>query len=80
MVAFLFLLALGSMTDADDRCTIASPGSHPSPGGVTSLWPLHDTTCGPELVPAFTNPLVIASAALCLALVAASSYRRWRHD
>jgi hypothetical protein len=64
-----------SLADAEDRCAIASPDTygydHPlSSAGTQSLWPLHDTTCGPDLVPAFVNPLVVALAVLCLMLVA----------
>jgi hypothetical protein len=63
-----------SMADAEDRCRIASPGTydpdraHPS-ASVQSLWPLHDTTCGHELVPGFVNPLVVAGTMLCLTFV-----------
>ena len=57
------------MTDADSRCVIASgAGRGGATGGSWSLWPLHDTTCGPDLVPAFVNPLVVASAAVCVGL------------
>jgi hypothetical protein len=64
-----------SMADAEDRCAIASPDTygydHPlSPTRVQSLWPLQDTSCGPDLVPAFVNPLAVALAVLCLTLVA----------
>ncbi|MDI6104098.1 hypothetical protein QLQ12_36455 [Actinoplanes sp. NEAU-A12] len=71
------------MTDAEDRCVIASRTAvgyeHPvSSVGATSLWPLHDTTCGPDLVPAFVNPLVVTLALLCLTLVVVTAAARVR--
>jgi hypothetical protein len=33
------------------------------------MWPPHDTTCGPDLVPGFVNPLVAGSVALFTASV-----------
>jgi hypothetical protein len=71
------------MTDAEDRCVIASRNAfgyeHPlSSAGATSLWPLHDTTCGPDLVPAFINPLVVALSVLCLTLVVVTAAARAR--
>ncbi|HWS38853.1 MAG TPA: hypothetical protein VN408_39700 [Actinoplanes sp.] len=77
-----------SMTDADDRCALASRNASsyehpfsPSSDGAMSLWPLRDTTCGPDLVPAFLNPLVVALAVLCLTLAvvtAAATAKRVR--
>ncbi|MFC0507812.1 hypothetical protein [Micromonospora costi] len=63
----------GLITDADDRCALRRPEGydyrHGGPaGGSHSMWPLHDTTCGPDLVPGFVNPLVAGSAVLFLAL------------
>jgi hypothetical protein len=71
------------MTDAEDRCVIASRNAFGSEqplssAGATSLWPLHDTTCGPDLVPAFINPLVVTSAVLCLTLVVVTAVVRVR--
>ncbi len=62
------------LTDHDDRCAIARPDLYPyeyegPQGGTTSMWPLHDTTCGPDLVPDFVNPLVAGAVLLFLALV-----------
>lgn len=64
----------GAWTDPDDRCALVRPDlyayGHRGPeGGSLSLWPLHDTTCGPELVPGFVNPLVAGSVALFVASV-----------
>ncbi|MFG2063504.1 hypothetical protein ACGFIK_19030 [Micromonospora sp. NPDC048871] len=63
----------GLLTDADDRCALRQPEGydprHGAPsGGTQSMWPLHDTTCGPDLVPDYVNPLVVGSAMLFLAL------------
>ncbi|KAB1161417.1 hypothetical protein F6X68_04735 [Micromonospora sp. AMSO12t] len=63
----------GLMTDADDRCALKRPEGydyrHGAPaGGSHSMWPLHDTTCGPDLVPGFVNPLVAGSVVLFVAL------------
>ncbi|MFI6824832.1 hypothetical protein ACIBJE_28375 [Micromonospora sp. NPDC050187] len=65
----------GLLTDADDRCGIARPDlygyEHDGPaGGTHSMWPLRDTTCGPDLVPWFVNPLVAGSIVLLVVLVA----------
>ena len=64
----------GLPTDPDDRCRIAMGGDMPydpeRAGGSSSMWPLHDTTCGPELVPGFVNPLVAGSAVVSVVLVA----------
>ncbi|MGN9787010.1 hypothetical protein ACTMTF_36695 [Nonomuraea sp. ZG12] len=62
----------GAWTDPDDRCGLVRPDlyayGHRGPeGGAQSMWPLHDTTCGPDLVPGFVNPLVAGSVALCAA-------------
>lgn len=71
------------MTDAEDRCAIASPSFRGHDhvlrsGGMQSLWPLHDTTCGPDLVPSFVNPLVAALTLLCLTLGAVTVVLRGR--
>ncbi|MDI6103800.1 hypothetical protein QLQ12_34820 [Actinoplanes sp. NEAU-A12] len=70
-----------SMTDAVARCAIVRPDLHgvdgpAHVGGSESLWPLHDTTCGPELVPAFVNPLVAGLAVLCVAFTALTSWAK----
>ena len=71
-------MASGLPTDPDDRCRIAMRGRMPydpeRTGGSSSMWPLHDTTCGPELVPAFVNPLVTGSAVVSVVLVAAMAW------
>ncbi|MFC4585713.1 hypothetical protein [Sphaerisporangium corydalis] len=64
----------GAWTDPDDRCALASPGTyaygHRGPaGGSQSMWPLHDTTCGADLVPGFVNPLVTGAVLLFAVLV-----------
>lgn len=64
----------GAWTDPDDRCGLVRPDlyayGHRGPeGGAQSMWPLHDTTCGPDLVPGFVNPLVAGSVALFAASV-----------
>ncbi|WP_431895531.1 hypothetical protein [Nonomuraea sp. bgisy101] len=64
----------GAWTDPDDRCGLARPDlygyGHRGPdGGSHSMWPLHDTTCGPDLVPGFVNPVVAGSATLFAALM-----------
>lgn len=69
----LVATTFGAWTDPDDRCALARPETygygHRGPdGGTQSMWPLHDTTCGPELVPGFVNPLVAGSAALFVVL------------
>ncbi|GAT71470.1 hypothetical protein PS9374_07161 [Planomonospora sphaerica] len=63
----------GAWTDPDDRCTLVRPetdgfGYTGPDGGSLSLWPLHDTTCGPDLVPGFVNPLVVGSTVLFVVL------------
>ncbi|MCX4387127.1 hypothetical protein OG777_09315 [Micromonospora peucetia] len=63
----------GAVTDPDDRCGLARPDlygyGHRGPDdGSSGMWPLRDTTCGPDLVPGFVNPLVAGSAALFVAL------------
>ncbi|MBE1484369.1 hypothetical protein [Plantactinospora soyae] len=63
----------GLITDADDRCALRRPEGYDyhlgaPAGGSHSMWPLHDTTCGPDLVPGFVNPLVAGSAVLFVAL------------
>ena len=71
-------MASGLPTDPDDRCRIAMRGRMPydpeRTGGSSSMWPLHDTTCGPELVPAFVNPLVTGSAVVSVVLVATMAW------
>ncbi len=77
----------GAWTDPDDRCGLARPDlytyGHRGPeGGSQSMWPLYDTTCGPDLVPGFVNPLVAGSVALfavsVLAMVALTIRARRR--
>ncbi|MGC5028442.1 hypothetical protein [Micromonospora sp. DT229] len=63
----------GLLTDADDRCALRrvegyDPRHGAPSGGTQSMWPLHDTTCGPDLVPDYVNPLVVGSAMLFLVL------------
>ncbi|MFI7215693.1 hypothetical protein [Micromonospora maritima] len=73
-------MASGLPTDPDDRCRIAMRGRVPydpdRAGGSSSLWPLHDTTCGPELVPGFVNPLVAGSAVVSVVLIASMAWVR----
>ncbi|MEU7898038.1 hypothetical protein AB0B45_34905 [Nonomuraea sp. NPDC049152] len=69
----LVATTFGAWTDPDDRCALAQPetygyGYRGPDGGTQSMWPLHDTTCGPELVPGFVNPLVAGSAGLFVVL------------
>ncbi|BCL15444.1 hypothetical protein [Micromonospora sagamiensis] len=64
----------GLVTDADDRCGIVRPdrygyGYHGPADGTHRMWPLQDTTCGPDLVPWFVNPLVAGSVVLLVVLV-----------
>ena len=73
----------GLMTDVDDRCALRRPEGYdyrhgPPDGGSHSMWPLHDTTCGPDLVPDFVNPLVAGSAVLFVALAVISTVMRVR--
>ncbi|WP_433389330.1 hypothetical protein [Micromonospora sp. KLBMP9576] len=63
----------GAVTDPGDRCGFARPDlygyDHRGPeDGSLRMWPLRDTTCGPDLVPGLVNPLVAGSAALFVAL------------
>ncbi|WP_431880336.1 hypothetical protein [Micromonospora marina] len=71
-------MAAGLPTDPDDRCRIAMRGRMPydpeRSGGSSSIWPLHDTTCGPELVPAFVNPLVAGAGAVSVVLLATMAW------
>ncbi|WP_412739860.1 hypothetical protein [Krasilnikovia sp. MM14-A1259] len=57
----------------DDLCRWKLPdGIYHEQGateGSATLFPLHDTTCGPELVPGFVNPLLVGSAVVFAALV-----------
>ena len=64
----------GALTDPDDRCGLVRPdlysyGYRGPASGSQDMWPLHDTTCGPDLVPGFVNPLVAGSVALFVASV-----------
>ncbi|MEO3814358.1 hypothetical protein ABGB17_35615 [Sphaerisporangium sp. B11E5] len=64
----------GAVTDPGDRCHVArhdlySPGHQGPAGGVQTMWPLHDTTCGPDLVPGFVNPLVTGATGLFVVLL-----------
>jgi hypothetical protein len=57
----------------DDECFVVRPEAYgpqdrgPVDGTLT-MWPLHDTSCGPDLVPNFVNPLVTGSAGLFVTL------------
>ncbi|MCX5121751.1 hypothetical protein OG992_31735 [Micromonospora sp. NBC_00362] len=73
----------GAVTDADDRCGLARPdlygyGYRGPADGSLRMWPLHDTTCGPDLVPGFVNPLVAGSAVLFVALAAVTAVMKIR--
>ncbi|MEU7861066.1 hypothetical protein [Nonomuraea sp. NPDC049141] len=64
----------GALTDPDDRCGLVRPdlysyGYRGPANGSQDMWPLHDTTCGPDLVPGFVNPLVAGAVALFAASV-----------
>ncbi|MEU4227606.1 hypothetical protein AB0F17_25215 [Nonomuraea sp. NPDC026600] len=64
----------GAWTDPDDRCGLVRPdlysyGYRGPANGSQDMWPLRDTTCGPDLVPGFVNPLVAGSVALFAASV-----------
>ncbi|MGC5052401.1 hypothetical protein ACLQ2S_13200 [Micromonospora sp. DT48] len=68
----------GLITDVDDRCALRQVAGYDHhrgvpAGGSHSMWPLQDTTCGPDLVPGFVNPLVASSAALFVALAVFST-------
>jgi hypothetical protein len=52
--------------DPEDRCMYMPEGFRQNPSGSSSMWPLHDTRCGPELIPSFITPVVAASVALFL--------------
>ncbi|MFC6085607.1 hypothetical protein [Sphaerisporangium aureirubrum] len=43
------------------------------------MWPLRDTTCGPDLVPGFVNPLVVGAVVLFAVLVTLSTVATVRH-
>jgi hypothetical protein len=49
--------------DPEDTCRYVTDGRY-DPGGRASLFPLSDTTCGSEAVPAFVNPLLVVLAGL----------------
>ncbi|MGX6602647.1 hypothetical protein ACWKSP_10985 [Micromonosporaceae bacterium Da 78-11] len=64
-----------SMADFDDRCRLAFRAAHRTgfsadADGVESFWPLHDTTCGPELVPAWVTPVTLGFAASAVVILA----------
>lgn len=78
-----------AITDPDDRCGLTRPdlygyGYRGPDDGSLDVWPLQDTTCGPDLVPGFVNPVVMASTALAgvlsmiLVFVGGGSARRSR--
>jgi hypothetical protein len=71
-----------SMADAEDRCAMgrAGPAEPLGTGGSAGLWPLHDTTCGSELVPSFVNPTVVVAVGLCAALIVLTAGARRRQD
>ncbi len=61
--------------DPDDACMLRRPEGYShrigaSADGSSSMWPLRDTTCGPDLVPGYVNPLVAGSAVLFVVLLA----------
>ncbi|MFB4287583.1 hypothetical protein ACBI99_08095 [Nonomuraea sp. ATR24] len=75
----------GAWTDPDDRCGLARPDlyayGHRGPeSGALSMWPLGDTTCGPDLVPGFVNPLIAVSVTVAVAATVALVARRRRAE
>ncbi|GAA4604807.1 hypothetical protein GCM10023195_16480 [Actinoallomurus liliacearum] len=59
------------MTDKDRVCRFAPSGVRTGHNGGQSLLPLSDTTCGPDTVPAFVNPiLAVLTVLLALSLAA----------
>ncbi|MBQ1044117.1 hypothetical protein KBX35_11000 [Micromonospora sp. C32] len=62
------------LLDPDDGCMLRRPEGYDhrvgaSADGSSSMWPLRDTTCGPDLVPGYVNPLVAGSAVLFVVLL-----------
>ncbi|MFI7248049.1 hypothetical protein [Micromonospora chalcea] len=62
------------LLDPDDACMLRRPEGYDhrvgtSVDGSSSMWPLRDTTCGPDLVPGYVNPLVAGSAVLFVVLL-----------
>ncbi|RFU37826.1 hypothetical protein DZF91_30865 [Actinomadura logoneensis] len=67
------------MRDVKDRvCRYTSEGASAGHTGGQSLLPLSDTTCGPDTVPGFVNPLLVVLATLLVLCVGAYCGARLR--